>query len=298
MSVQVQGPQQRPTMDPTPTPGDGVGRPHGPTPPTSAPAGRATPAALETTDAPTAPIAAEAVLAPRRRPAFLTRRVLLPVLGVVVVIAAVFGYNAWRDGQLYVSTDNAQLSGQPVQVGSMNAGRVVAILPSIGSTVHKGDVIAQVALPSQVGVGQNGQPKLGFLGAGDTQVDVQSPLDGIVIAEPVAVGANVAAGTPIVSIVDPSQLWVLANIEETNIGRVHVGQSVTVHVDALATDVQGKVEAVTPATAGVFSILPSSNSSGNFTKVTQLVPVRVSVNLGNQPLLLGANVEVKIRVAD
>ena len=76
------------------------------------------------------------------------------------------------------------------------------------------------------------------------------------------------------------------------------GEPVTVHVDALAADVQGKVEAVTPATAGVFSILPSSNTSGNFTKVTQLVPVRISVNLGNQPLLLGANVEVKIRVAE
>jgi multidrug resistance efflux pump len=139
---------------------------------------------------------------------------------------------------------------------------------------------------------------MGFLGAGDTQVDVQSPLDGIVIAEPVAVGASVSAGQSIVSIVDPSQLWVNANIEETNIARVRVGQPVTVHIDALGADVMGKVEAVTPATAGVFSILPASNTSGNFTKVTQLVPVRVSVNLGNQPLLLGANVEVKIRVAN
>jgi multidrug resistance efflux pump len=213
-------------------------------------------------------------------------------------VAAVVGFNAWRDGQLYVSTDNAQLSGQPVQVGSMNAGRVTAILPGIGASVHKGDVIAQVALPSQVGVGQNGTPKLGFLGAGDTTVDVQSPLDGIVIAEPVAVGATVAAGSPIVSIVDPSQLWVNANIEETNIARVRVGQPVIVHVDALGSDVPGKVEAVTPATAGTFSILPSQNTAGNFTKVTQLVPVRVAVSLGNQPLLLGANVEVKIRVAD
>ena len=56
--------------------------------------------------------------------------------------------------------------------------------------------------------------------------------------------------------------------------------------------------AVTPATANTFSMLPASNASGNFTKVTQLVPVRISVNLGNQPTLLGANVEVKIKVAD
>lgn len=100
------------------------------------------------------------------------------------------------------------------------------------------------------------------------------------------------------TIVDPTQLWVNANIEETNIGRVKVGQPVVVHIDALNADVPGKVEAVTPATANTFSMLPSSNASGNFTKVIQLVPVRIAVNLGNQPLLLGANVEVKIRVAD
>jgi multidrug resistance efflux pump len=234
----------------------------------------------------------------RRRLGFLNRRVLLPVLAVVVIVAAVVGFSIYRDSQLYVSTDNAQLSGQPIQVGAMNAGRVDSIAPSIGATVHKGDVIATVALPSQMGMGQNGQPKMGFLGAGDTHVDVQAPVDGIVIAEPAAVGATVSAGQPIVSIVDPSQLWVNANIEETNIARVRVGQPVTVHVDALNADIPGKVEAVTPATAEVFSLLPANNTSGNFTKVTQLVPVRISVNLGNQPLLLGANVEVRIRVAD
>jgi hypothetical protein len=236
--------------------------------------------------------------AARTRPRILSRNVLLPLLAVVAIAAAVFGFNTYREGQLYVSTDNALLTGQPVQVGSMNAGRVESIMPSIGTSVHKGDVIAQVALPSQVGMGQNGQPKMGFLGAGDTRVDVQAPIDGVVIAEPVAIGATVAAGQAIVTLVDPTQLWVNANIEETNIGKLKVGQSVTVHVDALNTDIPGRVEAVTPATANTFSLLPSSNTSGNFTKVIQLVPVRISVNLGNQPLLLGANVEVKIRVAD
>ena len=222
---------------------------------------------------------------------------LLLLLAVIVVVAAVVGFNAWRESVMYVSTDNAQLAGQPVQVGSINAGRVAAVIPTIGSSVRKGDVVAQVSLPSQVGTLQSGQPKLDFLGNADTRVDVQSPIDGVVIAEPVAVGASVQAGQAIVQVVDPSQLWVNANVEETNIARVKVGQPVTVHVDALNADVPGKVEAVTPATANTFSMLPAQNTSGNFTKVTQLVPVRISVNLGNQPLLLGANVEVKIRVA-
>jgi len=249
--------------------------------------------------APTAPTA-EVGPAPggRRRPRIFSRRVLLPLLGLIVLVAAAVGFNAWRESVMYVSTDNAQLAGQPVQVGSINAGRVAAVIPTIGSNVHKGDVVAQVSLPSQVGTLQNGQPKLDFLGSADTRVDVQSPIDGVVIAEPVAVGASVQAGQAIVQVVDPSQLWVTANIEETNIARVKVGQAVTIHVDALSADVPGKVEAVTPATANTFSMLPAQNTSGNFTKVTQLVPVRISVNLGNQPLLLGANVEVKIRVAE
>jgi multidrug resistance efflux pump len=239
-----------------------------------------------------------AAAAARLRPRLFTRRVLLPLVGVVLVVAGVVGYSIYREGQLYVSTDNAQLTGQPIQVGSMNAGQVTAVLPTIGSTVHRGDVVAQVALPSQIGTAQNGTPKMGFLGAGDTRVDVQAPVDGLVIATPAAVGATVRTGDPIVTLIDPNQMWVTANIEETNIGRIRVGQPVQVHVDALNADVPGKVEAITPATAASASILPPSNASGNFNKVTQLVPVRISVNLGNQLALLGTSVEVKVRVAD
>jgi multidrug resistance efflux pump len=289
MSVQVPEPQQRPTQ---PGPADGMNGSAVAAPPVA----NGVAAQRGSTSAPAAVTSASP--APRRRPAILSRRVLLPVAAVVVIAAGVFGYNTWREGQLYVSTENAQLSGQQVQVGAMNAGRVDAVLVSIGSTVHKGDVLAQVALPSQVGMGQNGQPKMGFLGAGDTHVDVQAPFDGVVIGQPAAVGATVAAGQAIMTMVDPTQLYVNANIEETQIARVRQGQPVIVHVDALNADIPGKVDVVTPATASSSSILPTSNASGNFTKVTQLVPVRVAVNLGTQPVLLGANVEVKIRVAN
>jgi multidrug resistance efflux pump len=281
MSVQVEDPRPRPAEA-------AANQPPAPAaaPPAPAPA------------APTPPpvVAAEPVA--RKRPAIFTRRVLLPVLAVVLIVAGVFGFNTWREGQLYVSTENAQLTGQIIQVGAMNAGKVEVVMPSIGATVRKGDVVAQVALPSQVGMGQSGQPKMGFLGAGDTRVDVQAPVDGVIVSTPAAVGATVQPGQAIVTLVDPTQLWVTANIEETQIGRVRVGQPVTVHVDALGADLPGMVDLVTPATAGNFSLLPQSNASGNFTKVTQLVPVRIAVNIGNQPLLLGANVEVKIRVAN
>jgi multidrug resistance efflux pump len=233
---------------------------------------------------------------PKRR-RFSLRRMLLAVGGLALVIGAFVGFSMYRDGQTYVATDNAQLTGTPVQVGAMNAGRVDSVTPTVGSTVHKGDALAQVDLPSQVGTAQNGQAKLGFLDAGDSTVTVQSPIDGVVLAVPTTPGATVQAGQALVTLVDPTQLWVNANIDETSVDRVKVGQPVTVHVDALNSDVPGRVESITPATASTFSLLPTQSTSGNFTKVTQQVPVRISVNLGNQPALLGSSVEVKIRVA-
>jgi hypothetical protein len=159
MSVQVQEPQQRPS----------TAAPSAPTaPPESAPA---RPVATPLPELPPVATPAQAPAA-RRRPRILTRRFLLPLAAVILLVVALFAYNTLREGQLYVSTDNAQLTGQPVQVGAMNAGRVESIAPNVGTTVHKGDVIAQIALPSQVGMGQSGQPKMGFLGAGDTRVDV------------------------------------------------------------------------------------------------------------------------------
>jgi multidrug resistance efflux pump len=272
-------PRERPTTAPAPTaPETGNGVQHGPA-----------------TAAPPAP-AAEASPAPTRRRGL--RRIILPIVLIIVIAAAVVGFNLWRNSQMYVSTDNASISGQPVQVGSMNAGRVDVINPQVGAIVHKGDVLASVAIPSQTGMSQNGTPIVGFLGASDTRVDVVAPFDGVVIATPVAVGSTVQAGQAIVTMVDPTQLWVNANIDETDFSRLAAGQSVTVHVDALNADVPGRVESITPATAATFSIIPTQNASGNFNKVTQLVPVRISLNLGNEPTLLGSSVEVKIKVAD
>jgi multidrug resistance efflux pump len=282
-AVTTSPPRERPATTP-------AAPEHAPGPPETGDGAARAPAA--------APAAAEPVVLetpPRRR---RLARIVLPIVLLALIVAAVFGYNAWRNSQLYVSTDNAQITGQPVQVGSMNAGRVDAVNPTVGSLVHRGDVLATVALPSQTGTGQSGAPIMGFLGASDTHVNVTAPMDGVVIATPVAAGSTVQAGQAIVTLIDPSQLWVNANVDETDFNRLKVGQSVTVHVDALGTDVPGRVEAITPATAATFSLLPTQNASGNFNKVTQLVPVRISLNLGNQPTLLGSSVEVKISVAE
>ncbi len=144
----------------------------------------------------------------------------------------------------------------------------------------------------------DGTARLAFRGTDDQQVPVRSPIDGIVVQRLGNPGDTVPVGQPIVTVVDPSALWVQAQIQETKIRRVHTGQAVDVKVDALGQTLPGRVMAVDRASAATFSLLPQSNSSGSYTKVTQLVPVKIAVNYGREPLVLGSSVEVKIHVQE
>lgn len=226
----------------------------------------------------------------------MVRLIVVPVLLVVLVIAGFVGYQYLLDQELYVSTDNAQIAGSLIQVGAVNAGRVETVQVDIGDRVQKDQVVGTVLLPSTVGMSQSGTPLLGFIGTENQRVDIKSPAAGVVVARSANPGDTIAAGQPVVTITDPSKFYVQAQIEETKLGRLQIGDPVDVKVDSLGKSIPGNVVAINRASSATFSLLPSSNSSGNFTKVTQLVPVRISVEAGDLPLVLGSSVEVHIRV--
>jgi multidrug resistance efflux pump len=224
---------------------------------------------------------------------------LLPILLVVLAVAATMGYRYWYDSTYFISTDNAAITGDLVQVGSLNAGRIVATRADVGRPVQAGQEIAVVAMPQEIGSTATGAgPKMGVTGTTDTLVPVYSPLSGVVAARMGYVGGTVAAGQPIYALVDPTQVWVRANVEESSAWRLAVGQPVEIHVDALNRDFTGRVDAITPASAATFSLLPSNNASGNFTKVTQYVPVKIVVDTGGAVLPLGTSAEVRIHVRE
>ncbi len=228
----------------------------------------------------------------------LPRKLLLPLLLFLLAGGAAVGYRYWSEGEYYVSTDNAQVSGSLVQVGAMNAGRVDSLAVDVGDRVERDQVIGTVLLPSTLNVTQSGTPRLGFVGSENQRAEVRSSISGVVVARQASVGDTVNGGQPMVTVVDPSKLWVQAQVEETKVGRVQVGQPVEVKVDSLGRTLQGRVTAVSRASASTFSLLPAANASGNFTKVTQLVPVKIAVDYGDLPLVLGSSVEVRIRVRE
>jgi multidrug resistance efflux pump len=99
----------------------------------------------------------------------------------------------------------------------------------------------------------------------------------------VRLGAYVNAGATLTALVPP-QMWVIANMKETQMVNVRLGQPATFTVDALGNArLRGHVERIAPATGSQFSVLPPDNATGNFVKIAQRIPVRISVDAG-QPL--------------
>ena len=226
----------------------------------------------------------------------IRRTIALPILLMVLVAGIYFGYQYWLGQQLYVSTDNAQVAGPMIQVEALNTGQVQSVDVNVGDHVRQGQVVGTILLPSTVSVSPSGTPILGFIGSENQLSQVESPISGIVVARSANPGSTIAVGQTMITLVDPSQLWVDANIDETQSWRMHVGQAAQVHLDALNATLPGRVEAITDATASSFSLLPQANTTGNFTKVTQVVTVQIAVDFGGRIPPLGSSASVSIRV--
>ena len=109
-------------------------------------------------------------------------------------------------------------------------------------------------------------------------------------------GAFVPAGTQLAVAYNYSRIFVTARVDETDIDAVAPGQRVDISVDAYPdATITGTVSEIQGGAAGVFSLFPQSNTSGNFQKVTQVIPVKIAIsNPDNVALVPGMNVYVKI----
>lgn len=113
--------------------------------------------------------------------------------------------------------------------------------------------------------------------------EVHAPVDGQLGQVAVRVGAYVNAGTQLTAVVPP-QLWVVANLKETQMARVTPGQPASFVVDALDhARLSGRVERISPATGSEFSVITPDNATGNFVKIAQRIPVRIAID-ADQPL--------------
>jgi membrane fusion protein (multidrug efflux system) len=108
---------------------------------------------------------------------------------------------------------------------------------------------------------------------------VLAPLSGVVSRKNVEVGQLLQAGQPTMSVVPLDDVWVVANLKETEVRDVTPGDRAEIQVDSYpGRKFRGRVESLSPATGAKFSLLPPDNATGNFTKVVQRIPVRVRLD--------------------
>ncbi len=124
---------------------------------------------------------------------------------------------------------------------------------------------------------------------------IRSPVNGVVDKTFVKAGEYVTPGQRLAIVHDPKNIWIEANVKETQISHLKIGQRVEISVDAYPdTAFEGRVLSVGNATTSEFALLPSPNPSGNFTKITQRLPVRIAIEQKDDLLRPGMMVEINI----
>lgn len=139
----------------------------------------------------------------------------------------------------------------------------------------------------------------------ETQIQntkLYSPINGVVARRWLLAGDVVQPGQSVYTVTNPDKLWMAVYLEETKIAGIHIGQESNFTIDAFPdVTFTGKITYIGSNTASQFSLIPPNNASGNFTKVTQRVPLKISIdaaadgkNLNNYRILAGMSGVVKI----
>lgn len=176
-----------------------------------------------------------------------------------------------------------QIAGTEQRVEQANAE---ALKAEANVLLNRAQLDQQMALLSQLDVEE--KQLMAQTTAAQAQVDlarnnlgytrIVSPADGMVAARQVRPGQFVGVGNQVITVVPLPNLWVVANLKETQMARVRAGNAARVTVDAFPSlAMTGRVESWSPATGSTFALLPPDNATGNFTKVVQRVPVKITL---------------------
>ncbi|MES3041757.1 MAG: HlyD family secretion protein [Pseudomonadota bacterium] len=127
---------------------------------------------------------------------------------------------------------------------------------------------------------------------------IVAPFDGVISRKTIEPGQFMQPGQPMMNLVGQDSVWVVANLKETELAQVNLGNTADFSVDAYPDAVwHGQIESLSPATGSKFTLLPPDNATGNFTKVVQRIPVRVKIMPGQHvDLVLRAGMSAVVTI--
>ncbi|NCW89352.1 MAG: HlyD family secretion protein [Rhodocyclales bacterium] len=257
--------------------------------------------------------------------------------GVVALCVVIFVLYWGLYGSRYVSTDNAYTATEIAQVTPEVDGTIKSVNVVDTNSVKAGEVLAEIdprdmqvaydkakanydrakidydrrkALSASGSVSADeltrSENDLALASANFREATlnlerttIRSPIDGVVAKRQVQLGQRVRAGTPLMVIVPLHKLHVDANFKESELEKLQIGQSVRLTSDLYGSRViyHGVVDGFSGGTGAAFATIPAQNATGNWIKVVQRVPVRISLKpeeLAENPLSVGVSMRVRV----
>lgn len=227
------------------------------------------------------------------------KKIITTILGVVLVVGVCTGAYFFYESTNYYTTDNASVTANMINIMPAVSGNIATWDVHEGEKVKKGQVLGKVDVSTLVN--SNSINKDALETNADSilsKAEIKSPIEGTIEKSNVLKGVTVSQANTVAVVADTSDFFIKANVEETDIFKIKVGQKVSVKIDAYPRkQFEGYVEMISPATQSAFSQISSINTSGTFSKVTQLIPIKITlVNDGDLPMLIGMNATVKIKI--
>ncbi len=221
----------------------------------------------------------------------------LVLVGLASVAALAFYYYSTQSH--YVSSQDASISATTVPVVANVPGSLTTFSVQVGQHVKAGQVIATETVAASGTASKVDPPSAGHGAASGSSaaatVQITAPVAGDVATTSAAAGQEVGAGTPLLTLVQLKTAYVTANIPETSIRHIRVGESVDVTVNAIpGVTFHGTVTAVAPATESFFSLIPASATAGTYVPTTQRIPVDIRVHTMGYTLLPGESCSVRV----
>lgn len=199
----------------------------------------------------------------------------------------------YRAAQDAVSVAQANYNAAQQKIGAAQAGVAAA---QGGVTAAQGK-LSQAQAPAQIAA-QRAAVQISEQNLANTRI--YSAIDGIVGEKSVEVGQTVSPGLTLLTLI-PNDVFITANFKETQMGSMRPGQPVDIKVDAYkGVTFRGKVDSINPASQNTYALVPAQNSTGNFVKVTQRIPVKIvfdrDTDFAKYPMRPGMSVEASVLV--
>jgi len=252
---------------------------------------------------------------------------------LIIILVVIFWYN--KHSTNYPSTDDTYVQAHIVNIAPQVSGPVTEIFVKDHQLVKKGQSLfkindqlykfavekaaAQLKLAQAQGKRtfpliesgkiapaqgdkitasiQQATAQLGEAKYNLAHTTISAPAMGRLAGFKVRIGDTVIKGIDLFSLVEQQNFWVNANFKETQLKRIKVGQMATIKVDMYPDHVfKGKVQSISPGSGTIFSLLPPENATGNWVKVTQRIPVKISILNPDQryPLKAGSSAKATI----